>query len=111
MPSLDNLSAHWTAAIQPWAVNNNVGLLPTPTDASHLNRTERHFWAFVEFAINGSDYPDWSEFSKATHAYIRRHRDRHDPASSNSRTAARSHDSCRRIDPRLPIRPARSSRT
>lgn len=77
---MDNLSAHWTAEIRSWAVNNNVGLLPTPTNASHLNRIECHFWAYVEFVINGSDYPDWDTFSKASQAYIRRrNRDRHDP--------------------------------
>jgi transposase len=77
---MDNLSAHWTPAIRRWAVNNNVGLLPTPTNASHLNRIECHFWAFGEFVIKGSDYADWAEFTKAAHAYIRRrNRDRHDP--------------------------------
>jgi transposase len=77
---MDNLSAHWTKDIVTWAVNNNVGLLPTPTNASHLNRIECHFWAYVEFVINGSDYNDWTEFSKATQAYIRRrNRDHHDP--------------------------------
>ncbi len=77
---MDNLSAHWTPAIRRWAVNNNVGLLPTPTNASHLNRIECHFWAFAEFVIKGSDYPDWAEFTNAAQAYIRRrNRDRHDP--------------------------------
>lgn len=77
---MDNLSAHWTAEIRQWAATNNVGLLPTPTNASHLNRIECHFWAYVEFVINGSDYPDWTTFSKATQAYIRRrNRDHHDP--------------------------------
>lgn len=77
---MDNLSAHWTADIRRWALNNNVGLLPTPTNASHLNRIECHFWAYVEFVINGSDDADWTEFSKATQAYIRRrNRDHHDP--------------------------------
>lgn len=77
---MDNLSAHWTPAIRQWAVNNNVGLLPTPTNASWLNRIECHFWAYVEFVVKGSDYADWTEFSKATQAYIRRrNRDRHDP--------------------------------
>jgi transposase len=77
---MDGLSAHWTKEIRDWAVANHVGLLPTPTNASHLNRIECHFWAYVEFVINGSDYPDWSEFSKATQAYIRRrNRDHHDP--------------------------------
>ena len=77
---MDNLSAHWTADIRQWAINNNVGLLPTPTNASHLNRIECHFWAYVEFVINGSDHTDWDEFNKATQAYIRRpNRDHHDP--------------------------------
>lgn len=49
-------------------MNNNVGLLPAPTDASHLKRIECHFWAFVGFVIKGSDYADWSEFTKAARA-------------------------------------------
>jgi transposase len=77
---MDGLSAHWTPEIRDWAVNNHVGLLPTPTNASHLNRIECHFWAYVEFVINGSDHLGWTEFSKATQAYIRRrNRDHHDP--------------------------------
>jgi transposase len=77
---MDGLSAHWTQQIRDWAVTSGVGLLPTPTNASHLNRIECRFWAYVEFVINGSDYQDWTEFSKATQAYIRRrNRDRHDP--------------------------------
>jgi len=77
---MDNLSAHWTPDIRRWAVANNVGLLPTPTNASHLNRIECHFWAFTEFVVKGSDYATWTEFTKATHAYLRRrNRDRHDP--------------------------------
>lgn len=76
---MDNLSAHWTPDIVAWAVANNVGLLPTPTNASHLNRIECHFWAYVEFVINGSDYASWDEFAEASSAYIRRrnldHRD------------------------------------
>jgi transposase len=77
---MDNLSAHWTKDIVTWALHNNVGLLATPTNASHLNRIECHFWAYVEFVINGSDYDSWTEFSKATQAYIRRrNRDHHDP--------------------------------
>lgn len=59
---------------------NHVGLLATPTNASHLNRIERHSWANAEFVINGSAYADWSEFSKVTQAYTRRrNRDHHDP--------------------------------
>jgi transposase len=77
---MDNLSAHWTNDIVAWASTSNVGLLPTPTNASHLNRIECHFWAYVEFVINGSDYSDWTAFSKATQAYIRRRNaDHHDP--------------------------------
>jgi transposase len=78
---MDNLSAHWTPAIRRWAVNNNVGLIPTPTNASHLNRIECHFWAFVEFVVKSSDHhDDWDQFTRAAHAYInRRNYDRHDP--------------------------------
>ena len=77
---MDGLSAHWTQEIRDWAVANHVGLLPTPTNASHLNRIECHFWAYVEFVINGSDHSDWTAFNKATQAYIRRrNRDHHDP--------------------------------
>ena len=77
---MDNLSAHWTPAIRRWAVSNNVGLLPTPTNASHLDRIECHVWAFAEFVIKGSDDADWTEFTKAAQAYIRRrNRDHHDP--------------------------------
>jgi transposase len=77
---MDNLSSHWTPEIRRWAVTNNVGLIPTPTYASHLNRIECHFWAYVEFVVNGSDYADWHEFSMASRAYMhRRNRDRHDP--------------------------------
>ena len=61
---MDGLSAHWTQEIRDWAVANHVGLLPTPTNASHLNRIECHFWAYVEFVINGSDYPDWTSSPK-----------------------------------------------
>jgi transposase len=76
---MDGLSAHCTQKIRDWAVVNHVGLIPTPTNASHLNRIECHFWAYVEFVINGSDYPDWDEFNRATQAYIRRrNRDHHD---------------------------------
>jgi transposase len=78
---MDGLSAHWTQEIRNWAAASHVGLIPTPTNASHLNRIECHFWAYVEFVINGSDYPDWDEFNKATQAYIRRrNRDHHDSA-------------------------------
>ena len=78
---MDGLSAHWTQEIRQWAVANHVGLISTPTNASHLNRIECHFWAYVEFVINGSDYPDWTQFAKATQAYIRRrNRDHHDSA-------------------------------
>jgi transposase len=77
---MDNLSAHWTPQIRAWAQSNGVGLIATPTNASHLNRIECHFWAYVEFVVRGSDYADWPEFNLASRAYIhRRNRDRHDP--------------------------------
>ena len=77
---MDGLYAHWTEKIRRWAVSSNVGLLPTPTNASHLNRIECHFWAFVEFVVKGSDYGSWREFTHAAKRYIRRRNyDRTDP--------------------------------
>jgi hypothetical protein len=67
-------------AVRRWAVNNNLGLIPTPTNAGHLNRIECHFWAFVEFVVKGSDYRDSDEFTRAAQAHIdRRNHDHHDP--------------------------------
>jgi transposase len=92
---MDGLSAHWTSQICDWVVANRVGLLPTRTDASRLNRIECHLWAYVEFVINGADHPDWTAFSKATQAYIRpaqprpprpRHQSTRKPAQSRLRT-------------------------
>ena len=79
---MDDLSAHWTAEIRRWALNNNVGLLSTPTQRQPPSTASSCHCsgAYVEFVINGSDYADWTEFSKATQAYIRRrNRDHHDP--------------------------------
>jgi hypothetical protein len=55
--------------------------LADPTNANYLNRIECHLWAYIEFVIKGSDYADWTEFFKATQAYIRRRNrgDHHDP--------------------------------
>jgi hypothetical protein len=100
---MDNLSAHWTAEIRRWAVNNNVGLLPTPTNARHLNRIECHFWAYDEFVINGSHNSNWTEFStppRPTSAAATTTATT--PASSSSRTGAESPDHYRRNDPRHP---------
>jgi hypothetical protein len=60
------LPASWRWSCR--AVENNVGRLPTPTNASHLNRIDCHFWAFVEFVSKGSDYAHWRESTKAAHA-------------------------------------------
>jgi transposase len=74
---MDNLSAHWTPDICSWAVANNVGLVATPTYASHLNRIECHFWAFVEYVVRGSDYPDWDTFKEATSLYLEHRNSQH----------------------------------
>ena len=68
---MDGLSAHWTQQIRDWAVANQVGLIPTPTNASHLNRIECHFWALGEFVIKNADYPDWEALGRAMAAHIR----------------------------------------
>ncbi len=77
---MDNLSAHWTADIRRWARRNRVSLVPTPTNASYLNRIECHFWALKEFAINNSDYPDHAALEIAVMDFIDyRNTYRHDP--------------------------------
>ena len=71
---MDNLSTHWTKEIRDWADDpgTNVELVATPTYASHLNRIECHFWAYVEFVIRASDYPDWETFTEVSRTYLRR---------------------------------------
>ena len=61
------------------------------TRQHRLNRIECHLWAFAEFVVEGSDYPDWVEFTKTTQARSSAATvTAATPASSNSRTAARS---------------------
>jgi transposase len=74
---LDNLSAHFTPQIRTWARANRVRLVPTPTYASHLNRIECHFWAYVEFVIRGSDYASHDQLAQATRGYLRHRNSAH----------------------------------
>ena len=77
---MDGLSAHGTKVIRDWAVAHGVSLLPTPTGAQSPQPHRMPLLGVVGFVINGSEYPGWTEFSKATQAYIRRRgRDHHDP--------------------------------
>jgi hypothetical protein len=100
---MDGLSAHWTPDIGRWAHDNNVGLLPTPTNASHLNRVECHFWAFVEFVIKDSDYADWSQFTQRSAAYIRRRKPRPPrPPDHRAREPPQGRLRFRRNNPRRP---------
>ena len=46
----DNFSLHWTPQIRAWAVAHNMELVPTPTSASHLNRT--YFNATSDHCVN-----------------------------------------------------------
>ncbi len=73
---MDNLSTHWTREIRRFARGNRMSLVPLPTYASYLNRIECHFFAYREFVINGSDYPDHQTLAATTRAYLRqRNRD------------------------------------
>jgi len=59
--------------------NNTVGLLLTPTNASHLNRIEFHFWAYVSSSSSTAATTPRKTYSKARRAYIGdRNRDRYD---------------------------------
>ena len=61
---MDNLSTRWTREIRAWAAASNLQVVPTPTDASFLNRIECHFRAIGEFTIKNTDYPDWDTWPK-----------------------------------------------
>jgi transposase len=74
---VDNLSAHFTPQIRAWARANRVRLVPVPTYASYLNRIERHFWAYVEFVIRGSDYASHNQLAQATRSYLRHRNSAH----------------------------------
>ena len=67
----DGLSSHWTPAIRSFAAANNIELVPTPTDASYLNRIEATFGALDEFVCKNADYLDWDAFAVALADHVR----------------------------------------
>ncbi len=67
----DGLSSHWTPDIRAWAATNNTELVPTPTDASYLNRIESTFGAIDEFVCKNADYLDWDAFAAALADHVR----------------------------------------
>ena len=66
----DNLSANWTPDMRAFADANRIELVPTPTDASYLNRIESHFRPIQEFVFNNTDYRDWDAAQRAVADYI-----------------------------------------
>ena len=75
----DNLNTHWTAKIRKWAKENNVKLVPTPTNASWLNPIECEFGPLQQMIFAGANYESWDEveemFQRAT-KYRNMNRDR-----------------------------------
>jgi hypothetical protein len=55
---MDNLSAHWAAAIQAWAEANDMELVPTPTYASWLNGTRGRVRGHGPAGLRGIRLPD-----------------------------------------------------
>jgi hypothetical protein len=57
---LDNSSPHLSTRtdrrVGRWAAANNVELVETPTNASHLNRIEAQFAALRYFTLDGTDH-------------------------------------------------------
>jgi len=53
---VDNFSTHRTKQNLPWCKKNGVWLIPTPTDASWMNRIEAQFGAVHYFVLKNS-YP------------------------------------------------------
>ncbi|MBU7010862.1 MAG: transposase [Theionarchaea archaeon] len=67
---LDNFSPHKTEKVLTWAEENNVELVPTPTNASWLNPIECHFGPLKKFAILNSNYKSHKEQARAIRRYI-----------------------------------------
>lgn len=61
----DGLSAHWTPPIRSWAKENNVTLVPTPTNASWLNPIECRFTELQDLAFSGTDFHEWKQVDSA----------------------------------------------
>ncbi len=72
----DNLSTHWTAEARAVARVLRISLVPTPTNASHLNPIESHFAALKEDALTGTNYASWDELEGGLQGAIRE-RNRH----------------------------------
>lgn len=68
---LDNLSAHNGRKILCWAVNNNVHLCFTPTNASWANPIEAPFGPLRQFTLANSNHPHHTVQTRALHAYLR----------------------------------------
>lgn len=68
---VDNFSPHLKHEVATWAAANNVELVFTPTNASHLNWIECEFSALRYFVLNGSDHRSHHEQNRAIRAYLR----------------------------------------
>jgi transposase len=83
----DNLSTHTTPAAMAEARRLRITLVPTPTNASHLNPIETHFRALRRWAFTRTNYQDWGEVERVLRASIRRLNQVH--CVTNSRPALR----------------------
>jgi transposase len=72
----DNLSTHWTPRARRWARALRISMVPTPTNASHLNPIESHFATLKGDALTGSNHPNWRELGRALQGALRE-RNRH----------------------------------
>jgi transposase len=67
---LDNRSAHTTPMLLDWLAHNNMTLVLTPTNASHLNRIECQFTPIRKFALSGRHFKDHDQQNDAILRYI-----------------------------------------
>jgi DDE superfamily endonuclease len=67
---LDNRSAHTTPMLLDWIAHNNITLVLTPTNASHLNRIESQLTPIRKFALSGRHFKDHDEQNTAILDYV-----------------------------------------
>ena len=68
---MDNFSPHLTDEVDEWLEQNNAERVPTPTNASWMNRIECHFTPLKKFAIANSNPKDHTELGQSIQKYIK----------------------------------------
>lgn len=77
---VDNFSTHRTRDNLKWCRSNGVWLIPTPTNASWMNRIEAQFGAVHYFVLKNSYPADHRDLESRIKEHLKwRNKNRHDP--------------------------------